>query len=537
MPCYPVMAIAALRAAWVAAALLPITAMAQYGDAYHRPDFGRLQQQQQQRATQTMNEHQARIAPSSAGPAGSSSPMLGTRESNWDMGSDDYRSRQSQAVQAGIDVYDAKMRKFEELLKTRQLQRTPQFHRGVKQAYIDAGFGQFDADRVFGATPADYQAILVAYAPSGTPTYTGSKLVRCDNGCTETLKTLDGGTYVGATLAGRPHGPGSFTVYSGDVLSGNFQQGRLDGQVVVAYADGTRYEGGYRDGGLWGKGKLTLKNGNSEAGEFEDGRLTGEAVLTSVGASARVRTGRWVRGKPEGIHTIRFASGTVVVIDHGQPERSSITWPTGNVFVGQLDGARPVKGRLTYANSASYFDGVFDERGLPQVGTQSTAAGLFTGELADSRRVRGTLETPKYIFVGVFSDAGRPRAGQITIKSNNAVLTGYFDAAFKRDGYTVDQHADGSVDEMIFAAGVRAGPVVRTRTNGDVIAGMTNQPGYQIMGMYTPKGGAVRAMALDAAGAYVDLPAEQHGMAQQLALQAATQLAAERERLRLAIEQ
>ena len=58
----------------------------------------------------------------------------------------------------------------------------------------------------------------------------------------------NGDVYVGLWEQGHENGVGKLTKKNNDVFDGVFVNGKLDGEVVIHYADGTRFRGTFRNG-------------------------------------------------------------------------------------------------------------------------------------------------------------------------------------------------------------------------------------------------------------------------------------------------
>lgn len=84
-------------------------------------------------------------------------------------------------------------------------------------------------------------------------------------------------SYEGAFIDGSAHGKGKWTVANsgGDVISGNFEHGRVHGKAVVSFSNGDCFEGNYINGNPSGAGKMlfgtqkVVMNRNFTAGGIE----------------------------------------------------------------------------------------------------------------------------------------------------------------------------------------------------------------------------------------------------------------------------
>lgn len=67
---------------------------------------------------------------------------------------------------------------------------------------------------------------------------------------------------------------------SGDVYTGEFQNGQRHGKGAMQYADGDQYVGAYREGRRAGEGVYRWQNGESYEGDFQAGRREGAGVYS-----------------------------------------------------------------------------------------------------------------------------------------------------------------------------------------------------------------------------------------------------------------
>lgn len=101
-------------------------------------------------------------------------------------------------------------------------------------------------------------------------------------------------TYVGALVAGRPHGKGRLEKRSGEVLEGEWVAGQLHGKGVLLEADGTRTEASFVDGRAEGEGRQTRPDGSIYRGSFHNGLRDGEATVRLPGGTTYAS--RWRAG-------------------------------------------------------------------------------------------------------------------------------------------------------------------------------------------------------------------------------------------------
>jgi hypothetical protein len=71
-------------------------------------------------------------------------------------------------------------------------------------------------------------------------------------------------------------GHGTFTTPNGDIMDGDFKEGKLNGPGKVTHKDGEIWEGEFKENKLHGPGKKTSADGTIEEGVFKHGVLVKE---------------------------------------------------------------------------------------------------------------------------------------------------------------------------------------------------------------------------------------------------------------------
>ena len=97
----------------------------------------------------------------------------------------------------------------------------------------------------------------------------------------------------------RAHGSGQLTTAAGDIHTGQFSHGLLEGEARIDYADGARYEGNVSFGQPDGRGVKTHSNKSVYTGEFSYGVYHGKGKLASVDEQTKqwvVQKGIWEQG-------------------------------------------------------------------------------------------------------------------------------------------------------------------------------------------------------------------------------------------------
>lgn len=108
----------------------------------------------------------------------------------------------------------------------------------------------------------------------------------CKMSVTDVGEAMPAGVYTGQCSGGRPDGVGEVAFNNGDRFSGEFKNGRIEGQ------------------GIWTSGT----SGNTYKGSWHNGRREGEGTYVwSHGAQQYV--GTWVDDKRQGQGTFTWANG------------------------------------------------------------------------------------------------------------------------------------------------------------------------------------------------------------------------------------
>ena len=78
------------------------------------------------------------------------------------------------------------------------------------------------------------------------------------------------------------NGQGKITPPNGDVLEGEFKNGKLNGPGKITFSDGVVHEGEFKDDKLNGQGKMTFSGGVVHEGEFENSKLNGPGKISNI---------------------------------------------------------------------------------------------------------------------------------------------------------------------------------------------------------------------------------------------------------------
>ena len=79
------------------------------------------------------------------------------------------------------------------------------------------------------------------------------------------------------------HGLGTYYFKESDkTYTGQFVEGRIEGDGEARWADGREYVGHFFNGKEDGEGRLRLANGNIYIGKFKDGKMHGFGIFINA---------------------------------------------------------------------------------------------------------------------------------------------------------------------------------------------------------------------------------------------------------------
>lgn len=118
---------------------------------------------------------------------------------------------------------------------------------------------------------------------------------------TTTITLPNGDVATGIFVDGKLEGPGTIACLEGEIQKGQFKEGRMI-EGIRTYARGGQENGSFNeDNQLHGSGKRVLQDGTIEEGLFQNGKLEGQGkmqmpdgALTEIGI---FKNGRLVQGK------------------------------------------------------------------------------------------------------------------------------------------------------------------------------------------------------------------------------------------------
>jgi len=128
--------------------------------------------------------------------------------------------------------------------------------------------------------------------------------------------TKDGkGTYIGSNYEysgefkeGKFNGQGTWVWANGDMYVGEFKDGIYHGQGTYTHPNGDKYVGEHKEGKQNGQGTFTSANGDKYDGKWKDGKMHGQGTYTWV--NGRKHVGEWKENKQHGQGTFTLADGS-----------------------------------------------------------------------------------------------------------------------------------------------------------------------------------------------------------------------------------
>jgi hypothetical protein len=359
--------------------LWPSSVRAQYGDAYHKPDYARLQQMRNQRMEELARQHRrGPSAGSGSGTAvGSGAPGLSSSVNIWaDYSRMERQQEAARRYQSMVDRDAARERKLDALIQQRGLLQRPDHHAELRTAALHAGYDEYTAGRIFGATPEDYAEKLVEEGRLPTPSAEGKRR----HGWLKRVSSGDrpGIVYTGLWLNGVAIGRHTTRYPSGQMLIVDHDDAM---RSVVQFVSGNRFVG-LLDGNSMGRGRLVYADGEVFEGDFLDGRPhIGTWVEGGVTYTGERRGRQLVRG--------RLDKGSFifegVFDDESRPRSGQLTFPKEKrVLSGHFDAAMRRSGYAVNQQADGSFEELLlqDEQALGPLIRTSASGEVFTGSRA-----------------------------------------------------------------------------------------------------------------------------------------------------------
>jgi hypothetical protein len=143
---------------------------------------------------------------------------------------------------------------------------------------------------------------------------------------------------------------GRYTFQNGEVYSGNWKNGKREGQGTHSFPNGGNYIGEFRQDAWNGKGTLAQADGTLYEGTFVDGYLHGQGLSVQVDGTRYV--GDFKEGRYSGWGNLSYPSGAFYVgqfrggLRHG---RGVHVHPDGKRYVGELNSEQASGEGVLYA--------------------------------------------------------------------------------------------------------------------------------------------------------------------------------------------
>jgi hypothetical protein len=217
--------------------------------------------------------------------------------------------------------------------------------------------------------------------------------------------------YVGDVVKERQHGQGTITYRTGEVLTGEFREGKIwNGQGVHKYRHSTDfmsgtwvegklqgqshtsrygniYVGNMVNGKFDGPGELSYQSGGALKGEFKDGRIWNGEGTYKYAASEDFTSGTFVDGKLQGRGVTMFKGKKYEgeLADGFRHGQGIVTYPAGETLKGEFRKGKIWNGEGTFIlpNSTDSMSGTWVEGKLHGPGVTVTSGRRYEGHLVE----------------------------------------------------------------------------------------------------------------------------------------------------------
>ncbi|WP_310559819.1 hypothetical protein [Flavobacterium sp.] len=394
-----------------------------------------------------------------------------------------YESRQAKneklhnKVQAIYDAFDAKEKKWHELMDSSGLEKSGENFEKFVQMGVQSGLDDYTSRRMLGGSPDAYDSLQ----GNSVGALAGSTKDECQGDCSETLKFEDGSTYVGNSLHGYPEGKGKIITTTGVIFEGDFHRGNLEGWGKLTKPDGTiRYD--------------MYKKGANSDGPFKIVKPTYE------------QTGNYVNGKVSGVYKTTFNNGDIAEKDTNNPNFIKYFYSSGGTFEGiRNDKGENVKGKITEASGTS-----------------------FVGEFKNNKQYRGIVNSGNIQISGEFYDNGNIlKVGRKDNLENKTTEYLSMDINSKRSGYCLLREANGTIYETLYKDDKKIGSIQIFYQDGGSFAGQVSKvANYNYFGIFFFKNNTSVPYGLNATtNNWEKLEAKDFTRANDFAKQAQTEIA------------
>jgi len=290
-----------------------------------------------------------------------------------------------------------------------------------------------------------------------------------------TLRYGDGSVYQGqASKFGVFEGHGTYEAgKDGDTYSGQFKNGRFDGDGHIWYSDNSVFDGEFRDGMKNGTGTMRFNDGSTYIGSLKMGLFEGYGEFACC--SGDLFKGHFVGGKKEGAGKMIFRDGAVFQGHWKNDQRAAgkgiMVWANKDVYEGEFSvwGLYHGTGKLKRGDTGDIYEGGFKDGRKSGVGEMIFANGdRYSGDwLMGTKTGQGTYWfADGNEYKGDWANDRMEGIGKYLFSSGD-VYEGEFQMDHPR-GSGKATYINGSVYEGCFEAGVPCGRGTMTsRVNGE----------------------------------------------------------------------
>lgn len=141
------------------------------------------------------------------------------------------------------------------------------------------------------------------------------------------------------------NGTGTYINMLGEVSSGQWEDGKLNGEGSVTFTDDASYVGEFKDDQYHGQGTFTFADGRRYTGQFMEGQYHGRGKF--IHQNGEVYEGNWEYGRYHGTGTYTFVTGDRYegwfIEDHFFGDGEFIA-SNGDRYKGKFDGKTSYQG-------------------------------------------------------------------------------------------------------------------------------------------------------------------------------------------------
>ncbi len=151
-----------------------------------------------------------------------------------------------------------------------------------------------------------------------------------------TSTSKNGTVYVGEWKDNKKNGKGTLTMADGSKYVGEWKDNILSGSIIYYFTDGSVFTGVMENDEIIGYGTCTYPNGSVYTGNWKNGEIYGKVRLTKTNGESY--SGDWKNGKENGQGTFTFADGSNYVGEWKDGKRNGFgtyTFIDGSKYIGE----------------------------------------------------------------------------------------------------------------------------------------------------------------------------------------------------------